>query len=105
VLHAAIAVPRPSDRSYHVDPRTLSVAVRNAFRVASGARESGAPLRSICFPLFGSGCAALPRQQSLDLLLASLTEMPVSEGWDLHLLTLSGAGIDYGPWQPMEASG
>jgi hypothetical protein len=31
--------------------------------------------------------------------------MPVSEGWDLHLLTLSGAGIDYGPWQPMEASG
>jgi O-acetyl-ADP-ribose deacetylase (regulator of RNase III) len=107
VMHAAIAAPRPSDRGYHIDPGAISVAVRNAFRVASEAHDTGVPaLRSICFPLFGSGCAALPRQQSLDLVLAFLAEIPVSEQWVLHLLTLSGSGIDYGPWRrQLDASG
>lgn len=102
VLHAAIAVPRPLGRGYHVDPTAMSVAIRNVFRIAADARASGAPrLRSIGFPLFGSGCGALPRQQSLDWLMDFLAEVPSSAEWDLHLLTLTGSGLDYGPWRPL----
>jgi hypothetical protein len=99
VLHAAIAVPWPPDRGYHIDPAAISVAIRNVFRIAADARAVEAPsLRSICFPLFGSGCGALPRQQSLDWLMAFLADIPASADWDLHLLTLTGSGVDYGPW-------
>jgi hypothetical protein len=106
VLHAAIAVPRPSGRGYYVDPAAISVAIRNVFRIASDDRAAAPPgPRSIGFPLFGSGCGALPRQQSLDWLMAFLAEIPSCEGWDLHLLTRSGSGIDYGPWsQPRTSS-
>lgn len=106
VLHAAIAVPGPLGRGYHVDPSAVSVAIHNVFRIASGARGAELPpLRSICFPLFGSGCGALPRQQSLDWLMAFLAEFPGVREWDLHLLTLTGSEIDYGPWHPLRVTG
>lgn len=107
VLHAAIATPRPLGAGYDVDPAAMSGAIRNVFRVASTERDTVAPgLRSICFPLFGAGCGALPPQASLDWLLAFLTSaIPGSADWDLHLLTRSGSGLDYGPWHPLDRPG
>ena len=106
VLHAAIAAPGRLGRGYHVDPAVLSVAIRNVFRIASDTRDSTTQeLRSICFPLFGSGCGALLRQQSLDWVMAFLAEIPGSADWDLHLVTLSGSDLDYSPWSLVRDSG
>lgn len=104
IFHAAVATPRPGANRYDVGSAGIAMAVGNVMRAARAERSSLPDLRSICFPLFGAGCGALHRQQSLAWLLASL-ELELrgsSDPWDLHVLSLRGDGIELAPWSAVK---
>lgn len=100
IFHAAVATPRPGANRYDVGSAAIAMAVGNVLRAARAERSSHPDLRSICFPLFGAGCGAVHRQQSLRWLLASLELELRGSGdpWELHVLSLRGDGIELAPW-------
>jgi O-acetyl-ADP-ribose deacetylase (regulator of RNase III) len=100
VFHAAVATPRRGSQRYEVAPGTIPAAIRNVFRRAAVERGSSLPqLRSICFPLFGAGCGAIDRQQSLHWMLAGLAqELPADAPWEIHLLSRTGGSLDLSDW-------
>jgi O-acetyl-ADP-ribose deacetylase (regulator of RNase III) len=104
IFHAAVATPRPGPVRYDVEPAAISAAVRNTFRIATRLRATELPgLRSICFPLFGSGCGAIDRQQSLHWMLTALEqELAPTAPWDVQLISRGGSGLDLSAWARVE---
>ncbi|MFE6668059.1 macro domain-containing protein [Streptomyces sp. NPDC057697] len=88
IYHAAIAVPRAGTNDYDVLPTHVTAAVSRTFAVL--AEESGRtdpPLRSVCFPLLGSGRGGLPYQVSLGAVWAAVeAELARGADWDVHFV-------------------
>jgi O-acetyl-ADP-ribose deacetylase (regulator of RNase III) len=107
ILHAAVAVPsRSGPVRYEVEPAAIAAAMQNTFRLAARLQASELPaLSSICFPLFGAGCGAVDRQQSLRWMLSGLEqELPADAPWAIHLLSRSGAALDLSDWTRLPLS-
>lgn len=93
IYHAAITMPRPGTNDYDVLPSDVTRATARALALL--AAESGdhtPPLRSICFPLLGSGRGGLPYATSVGALWAAL-EADLARGadWDVHVVVRSPA--------------
>lgn len=88
IHHAAIAVPRAGTNDYDVLPAHVTTAVSRTFAVL--AEESGQtvpPLRSVCFPLLGSGRGGLPYHVSLGAVWAAVeAELARGADWDVHFV-------------------
>ncbi|MFD7527947.1 hypothetical protein ACFV8E_10200 [Streptomyces sp. NPDC059849] len=88
IHHAAIAVPRAGTNDYDVLPAHVTTAVSRTFAVL--AEESGQtvpPLRSVCFPLLGSGRGGLPYHVSLSAVWAAVeAELARGADWDVHFV-------------------
>ncbi|MEV4999095.1 macro domain-containing protein [Streptomyces niveus] len=88
IHHAAIAVPRAGTNDYHVLPADVTRAVSRVFALL--AEESGRhapPLRSVCFPLLGSGRGGLPYHVSLGAVWAAVeAELARGASWDVHFV-------------------
>ncbi|MFG3529954.1 hypothetical protein ACGF8B_24835 [Streptomyces sp. NPDC047917] len=88
IHHAAIAVPRAGTNDYDVLPAHVTTAVSRTFAVL--AEESGRtvpPLRSVCFPLLGSGRGGLPYHVSLSAVWAAVeAELARGADWDVHFV-------------------
>ncbi|MER5369374.1 hypothetical protein [Streptomyces sp. NPDC002722] len=97
IHHAAIAVPRAGTNDYDVLPAHVTTAVSRTFAVL--AEESGKtdpPLRSVCFPLLGSGRGGLPYHVSLGAVWAAVeAELARGADWDVHFVvrTPQAAGL------------
>lgn len=88
IHHAAIAVPRAGTNDYDVLPAHVTTAVSRTFAVL--AEESGQtvpPLRSVCFPLLGSGRGGLPYHVSLSAVWAAVeAELARGADWEVHFV-------------------
>ncbi|MCL8014253.1 hypothetical protein [Streptomyces sp. AS02] len=88
IYHAAIAVPRAGTNDYDVLPADVTRAVSRALTLL--AEESGRhdpPLRSVCFPLLGSGRGGLRYQVSLAAIWAAVeAELARGACWDVHFV-------------------
>ncbi|MFD6336034.1 macro domain-containing protein [Streptomyces sp. NPDC060131] len=97
VYHAAVAVPRAGTNDYDVLPADVTRAVAHALELL--AEEHGRfdpPLRSVCFPLLGSGRGGLPYEESVRAVWAAVdAELARGAGWDIHLVVrgLAPAGL------------
>ncbi|MFE7133754.1 hypothetical protein ACFVIM_23150 [Streptomyces sp. NPDC057638] len=73
IYHAAVAVPRPGTSDYDVNPQDVVTAVGAALALMDRERgEFTPPLRSICFPLLGSGRGGLSTHASVSALWTAL---------------------------------
>ncbi|MFE7302424.1 macro domain-containing protein [Streptomyces sp. NPDC057579] len=88
IYHAAIAVPRAGTNDYHVLPADVTRAVSRVFALlAEGSAHSDPPLRSVCFPLLGSGRGGLPYHVSLRAVWAAVeAELARGASWDVHFV-------------------
>ncbi|MFC9244710.1 macro domain-containing protein [Streptomyces sp. NPDC057136] len=88
VYHAAIAVPRAGTNDYHVLPADVTRAVSRVFALlAEESGHSDPPLRSVCFPLLGSGRGGLPYHVSLGAVWAAVeAELARGASWDVHFV-------------------
>ncbi|MFD0429572.1 hypothetical protein ACFQ60_23515 [Streptomyces zhihengii] len=71
--HAAVAVPRPGTNDYDATPQDVAAAAARVLVLT--AQESAAydpPLRTVCFPLLGSGRGGLPVESSVSALWSAL---------------------------------
>ncbi|MET8824412.1 hypothetical protein ABZX40_07620 [Streptomyces sp. NPDC004610] len=88
IYHAAVAVPRAGTNDYDVLPADVTRATSRALALL--ARESARhdpPLRSVCFPLLGSGRGGLPYHISVAAIWAALeAELARGADWDLHFV-------------------
>ncbi|MFF0427884.1 macro domain-containing protein [Streptomyces sp. NPDC004520] len=89
VYHAAVARPVADGGGYHVDPQTLAEAVAAVFALANAERDAyDPPLRSLCFPLLGSGQGGLPPVKAARWLgWAVHEELRRHPGWAVHFVT------------------
>ncbi|WP_424868784.1 macro domain-containing protein [Streptomyces sp. SAI-229] len=89
VYHAAVATPVDHGSRYHVDPRTVTEAVRQSFDLARTERRTLAlPLTSICFPLLGAGRGGLPAADAAPRLLGAVREeLRRDPSWSVLLVT------------------
>ncbi|MEU7032991.1 macro domain-containing protein [Streptomyces sp. NPDC046237] len=88
VYHAAIAVPRSGTNDYDVLPADVTRAVSRALAVLAEEQERHRPpLRSVCFPLLGSGRGGLPYDVSLSAIWAAVeAELARGASWDVHFV-------------------
>ncbi|MEV6420636.1 macro domain-containing protein [Streptomyces sp. NPDC051662] len=97
VYHAAVAVPRAGTNDYDVLPADITRAVARALAVLAEEHERfDPPLRSVCFPLLGSGRGGLPYEQSVRAVWAAVdAELARGAEWDIHLIArgLAPAGL------------
>ncbi|MGO4461830.1 macro domain-containing protein [Streptomyces sp. M-16] len=88
IYHAAVAVPRAGTNDYDVLPADVTRAVSRALAVL--AEEHGRhapPLRSVCFPLLGSGRGGLSYEVSLRAVWAAVeAELARGAQWDVHFV-------------------
>ncbi|MFE1828805.1 hypothetical protein [Streptomyces yangpuensis] len=88
IYHAAIAVPRAGTNDYDVLPADVTRAASRALAVL--AEEHGRhspPLRSVCFPLLGSGRGGLSYDVSLAAVWAAVeAELARGAPWDVHFV-------------------
>ncbi|MFI1728817.1 macro domain-containing protein [Streptomyces acidicola] len=89
VYHAAVATPVDHGNRYHVDPGTVTEAVRQSFELARAERKTLAlPLTSICFPLLGAGRGGLPAADAAAHLLGAVhEELRRDPSWSVLLVT------------------
>ncbi|WP_043454980.1 hypothetical protein [Streptomyces fulvoviolaceus] len=88
IYHAAIAVPRAGTNDYDVLPADVTRAVSRALALLAeeGDRHTP-PLRSVCFPLLGSGRGGLPYGVSLAAVWAAVeAELARGAQWDVHFV-------------------
>ncbi|MET9037701.1 macro domain-containing protein [Streptomyces mirabilis] len=91
IYHAAIAVPRAGTNDYDVLPADVTRAVSRALALlAEEGDQHTPPLRSVCFPLLGSGRGGLPYHVSLAAVWAAV-EAELARGalWDVHFVVRS----------------
>ncbi|WP_326612350.1 macro domain-containing protein [Streptomyces scopuliridis] len=97
VYHAAVAVPRAGTNDYDVLPADVTRAVAHALELLAEEHERfDPPLRSVCFPLLGSGRGGLPYEESVRAVWAAVdAELARGAGWDIHLIVrgLAPAGL------------
>ncbi|MET9678415.1 macro domain-containing protein [Streptomyces sp. NPDC006482] len=88
IYHAAIAVPRAGTNDYDVLPADVTRAVSQALAVLAEEHDRHEPpLRSVCFPLLGSGRGGLPYDVSLDAVWAAVeAELARGARWDVHFV-------------------
>lgn len=88
IYHAAVAVPRAGTNDYDVLPADITRAVSRALAVLAEEHEHHAPpLRSVCFPLLGSGRGGLPYHVSLAAVWAAVeAELARGARWDIHFV-------------------
>jgi hypothetical protein len=88
IYHAVVAVPRAGTNDYDVLPADITRAVTRVFEVmAEESAHGGAGLRSVCFPLLGSGRRGLPPRISLDALWAAVeAEAARGADWQFHVV-------------------
>lgn len=85
VYHAAVAVPRPGTGHQDVTPSTIMLAVHRVFALAEEERMAYR-LRTICFPLLGTGSGRLAVRAGLHWLWSAICEnLARSRGWEVHL--------------------
>jgi O-acetyl-ADP-ribose deacetylase (regulator of RNase III) len=96
IYHAAIVSPRPGTNDYDVDPAVIGLAVRNAFAIAKSERDRfRPPLKSLVFPLLGSGRGGLDPAVSFAWIWATVQrEISEDAGWDIHFVTRWRATAD-----------
>ncbi|MFF2658849.1 hypothetical protein ACFVUH_15955 [Kitasatospora sp. NPDC058032] len=96
IYHAAVAVPRLGTNDYDVLPADVTRAVARALAVLGEEyRQFDPPLRSICFPLLGSGRGGLPYEVSLGMLWAAVeAELIRGAQWEVHLVVRRAAAAD-----------
>ncbi|MGW2928321.1 hypothetical protein ACWC8S_25920 [Streptomyces fungicidicus] len=91
IYHAAVAVPRAGTNDYDVLPSHVTRAVSRALALL--AEEHGRfdpPLRSVCFPLIGSGRGGLAHDVSLAAVWAAVeAELARGARWDVHFTVRS----------------
>ncbi|MFE9632010.1 hypothetical protein [Streptomyces sp. NPDC006463] len=88
IYHAAIAVPRAGTNDYDVLPADVTRAVSRTLAVLAEERDLHVPpLRSVCFPLLGSGRGGLEYEVSLGAVWAAV-EADLARGarWDVHFV-------------------
>ncbi|MFD5452812.1 macro domain-containing protein [Streptomyces sp. NPDC003470] len=88
IYHAAVAVPRAGTNDYDVLPADVTRAASRALAVLAREHDRhDPPLRSVCFPLLGSGRGGLPYHVSLAAVWAALeAELARGARWDVHFL-------------------
>ncbi|MER7410792.1 macro domain-containing protein [Streptomyces cacaoi] len=88
LYHAAVTVPRAGTNDYDVLPADVTRAVTRVFALLAAERDGFAPpLRSVCFPLLGSGRGGLPYAESLGAVWTAVeAELARGSGWDVHLV-------------------
>ncbi|MEV7279992.1 Appr-1-p processing protein [Streptomyces sp. NPDC093111] len=89
VYHAAVVRPVDDGGGYRTDPETLVHAVAAVFALAEAERDAyDPPLRSLCFPLLGSGQGGLtPVKAARWLSWAVQEELSRHPGWAVHFVT------------------
>ncbi|MFB6980121.1 macro domain-containing protein [Streptomyces scopuliridis] len=97
IYHAAVAVPRAGTNDYDVLPADVTRAVARALELLAEEHERfDPPLRSVCFPLLGSGRGGLPYEESVRAVWAAVdAELARGAPWDIHLVVrgLAPAGL------------
>ncbi|WP_327174547.1 hypothetical protein OG599_04000 [Streptomyces sp. NBC_01335] len=88
IYHAAIAVPRAGTNDYDVLAADVTRAVARAMRMLDDEhRRHTPPLRSVCFPLLGSGRGGLSYEDSLGAVWAAVeAELARGADWDVHFV-------------------
>ncbi|WP_074999853.1 macro domain-containing protein [Streptomyces qinglanensis] len=91
IYHAAVAVPRAGTNDYDVLQSDVTRAVSRALAVLAEEHDRfDPPLRSVCFPLLGSGRGGLSYGVSLAAVWAAV-EADAARGadWDIHFVVRS----------------
>ncbi|SOD82527.1 O-acetyl-ADP-ribose deacetylase (regulator of RNase III), contains Macro domain [Streptomyces sp. Ag109_G2-15] len=93
IYHAAVAVPRAGTNDYDVLPSDITRAASRALAVLAEEHDRfDPPLRSVCFPLLGSGRGGLPYDVSLAAVWAAVeAELARGAGWDVHFVVRTPA--------------
>ncbi|MBB5121297.1 hypothetical protein AF335_18195 [Streptomyces eurocidicus] len=88
IYHVAIAVPRAGTNDYDVLPADVTRAVSRTLAVLAEERNHHVPpLRSVCFPLLGSGRGGLDYEVSLGAVWAAVeAELARGARWDVHFV-------------------
>lgn len=88
IYHSAVAIPRPGTNDYDVLPSDVTRTAARVFEVMAEERDDfGPPLRSVCFPLLGSGRGGLPYGTSVGALWAAVeAELARGADWDVHFV-------------------
>ncbi|MFD0355351.1 macro domain-containing protein [Streptomyces sp. NPDC127110] len=88
IYHAAIAVPRAGTNDYDVLPADVTRAASRALALLAEEHDRHSPpLRSVCFPLLGSGRGGLPYEVSLAAVWAAVeAELARGARWDVHFV-------------------
>ncbi|MFG2124274.1 hypothetical protein [Streptomyces sp. NPDC048710] len=88
IYHAAVAVPRAGTNDYDVLPSDITRAATRALALLAEEHDRfDPPLRSVCFPLLGSGRGGLAYDVSLAAVWAAVeAELARGAGWDVHFL-------------------
>ncbi|WP_344462294.1 hypothetical protein [Kitasatospora kazusensis] len=88
IYHAAVAVPRAGTNDYDVLPSDVTRAASRVLAVLAEEHERfDPPLRSVCFPLLGSGRGGLPHEVSLAAVWAAVeAELARGAQWEVHFV-------------------
>lgn len=88
IYHAAVAVPRAGTNDYDVLPTDLTRATSRAIALLTEEHDRHAPpLRSVCFPLLGSGRGGLPYRVSAAAVWSAVeAEMARGARWEVHFV-------------------
>ncbi|MGQ4511156.1 macro domain-containing protein [Streptomyces sp. DW26H14] len=88
IYHAAVARPRPGTNDYDVLPADLTRAASRALTLLAEEHDRYTPpLRSVCFPLLGSGRGRLPYRVSTTAVWSAVeAELARGARWDVHFV-------------------
>ncbi|MFI2612164.1 macro domain-containing protein [Kitasatospora sp. NPDC018619] len=96
IYHAVTAVPRSDSNDYDVLLADVTRAAARVFATMAAERTAfDPPLRSVAFPLLGSGRGGLRYEASLGALWAAVeAEAARGAGWQVHLVMRRPAAAD-----------
>lgn len=88
IYHAAVAVPRAGTNHYDVLPADITRATSRAIALLAEEHDRHTPpLRSVCFPLLGSGRGGLPYRVSAAAVWSAVeAELARGARWDVHFV-------------------
>ncbi|NEC87931.1 macro domain-containing protein [Streptomyces sp. SID12501] len=86
--HAAVAIPRAGTNDYDVLPADITRATSRALALLAEEHDRHTPpLRSVCFPLLGSGRGGLPYRVSAAAVWSAVeAELARGACWDVHFV-------------------
>jgi O-acetyl-ADP-ribose deacetylase (regulator of RNase III) len=88
IYHAAVATPRAGTNDYDVLPADITRATSRALALLAEEHDRHTPpLRSVCFPLLGSGRGGLPYRASAAAVWSAVeAELARGARWDVHFV-------------------